>query len=92
MDFLKELALPQSLEHYHLVVLLAAISSMVFVPYVMFVLGSTIAGMTVAPAPPSIAAVAASSLITIIVVTALAAWFGAARPARRDENPSQELP
>lgn len=58
----------------------------------MFVLGSTIAGMTVAPAPPSIAAVAASSLITIIVVTALAAWFGAARPARRDENPSQELP
>jgi cytochrome c len=42
MDFLKDLALPQSTEHYHLVVLLAAISSMVFIPYVTFVLGSTV--------------------------------------------------
>lgn len=48
----------------------------------MFVLASTIFGMTVAPAPPSIRVVAASSLVTIIVVTALTTWFGAVRPAK----------
>ena len=49
----------------------------------MFVLASTISGMTVAPSPPSISIVAISSLITIIVVTALTAWFGAVRPMQR---------
>ena len=48
-----------------------------------FVLGSTIAGMTVAPAPPSISIVAASSLVTITVVTALAAWCGAVQTTDR---------
>ncbi len=41
MDVLKTLALPQSLEHYQLVVLLAAISSLVFIPYLAFALGSS---------------------------------------------------
>jgi len=49
----------------------------------LFVLGSTVAGMTVAPAPPSVATVAVSSLITIVVVTALASWFGAVQTAQR---------
>jgi hypothetical protein len=39
-------------------------------------LAFTIAGMTVAPPPPSVTAMAASSLITIVVVSALAAWLG----------------
>jgi cytochrome c len=42
MDFLKELALPQSLEHYKLVILLATISAVVFVPYISYVLGSSV--------------------------------------------------
>jgi hypothetical protein len=37
---------------------------------------STVVGMTVAPAPPSVVAMAASSLITIVVVSALAGWLG----------------
>lgn len=36
----------------------------------------TVAGMTVAPAPPSVAAMAGSSLVTIIVVCVLAFWLG----------------
>lgn len=36
----------------------------------------TVLGMTVAPAPPSVTAMAASSLITIVVVCALAGWLG----------------
>jgi membrane-bound metal-dependent hydrolase YbcI (DUF457 family) len=50
----------------------------------MFVLASTIFGMTVAPSPPSVSIVAISSLITTIVVTALAAWLGAVRPKQRN--------
>ena len=42
MEFLKDIALPQSIEHYKLVVLIAAISSMIFLPYIGFVLGSII--------------------------------------------------
>jgi hypothetical protein len=38
--------------------------------------GQTIAGMTVAPAPPSPQAMAASSLVTLLVVCALAGWLG----------------
>lgn len=42
----------------------------------LFILGFTVVGMTVAPAPPSVFAMAASSLATIIVVSALAGWLG----------------
>jgi len=44
------------------------------------IMGSTIFGMTAAPAPPSIAAMAISSLIMILVVTCLAWWL--CRPFR----------
>jgi hypothetical protein len=40
MEFLKDIALPQSIEHYKLVVLIATISSVIFLPYIGFVLGS----------------------------------------------------
>jgi hypothetical protein len=40
------------------------------------VLVLTIAGMSVAPAPPSAIAMAASSLVTIVIVCALAGWAG----------------
>jgi len=39
-------------------------------------LAFTVAGMTVAPPPPSAFAMAASSLVTLIVVCALAWWIG----------------
>jgi len=39
----------------------------------------TIVGMTVAPPPPSPIAMAASSLVTLLVVCALFAWIGMAR-------------
>ena len=42
---------------------------------VLVVLLFTIVGMTVAPPPPSAFAMAASSIVTIAVVCALAAWF-----------------
>lgn len=42
----------------------------------LFIIASTVAGMTVAPPPPSIAAMAESSLVTIAVVCALAGWLG----------------
>ena len=42
MEFLKNIALPQSIEHYKLVVLIAAISSVIFLPYIGFALGSII--------------------------------------------------
>ena len=49
-------------------------------------LAFTIAGMTIAPAPPTAQAMAASSLVAIIMVCGLAAWLGsrnrAAEPAR----------
>ena len=38
----------------------------------------TVAGMTVAPAPPSALAMAGSSLVTLVVVCALACWLGMA--------------
>ena len=44
------------------------------------VMGFTTLGMTVAPPPPSVTAMAASSLVTIIVVCTLAGWLGK-RPA-----------
>jgi hypothetical protein len=45
----------------------------------LLVLGFTVAGMTVAPPPPSVVAMAASSLATIILVSALAGWLGKLR-------------
>ena len=45
------------------------------------VLVFTIAGMTVAPPPPSVAAMAGSSLVTILLVALLVGW--AARPTKR---------
>jgi hypothetical protein len=36
----------------------------------------TVFGMTVAPAPPSVDAMAAVSLITVLIVVALAWWLG----------------
>jgi MFS family permease len=42
MDFLTTLALPQSLEHFHLVVLLAALSALVFLPYLAIAIGTSI--------------------------------------------------
>ncbi len=39
-------------------------------------LAFTIAGMTVAPPPPSVTAMASSSLVTIVIVCALVGWLG----------------
>jgi hypothetical protein len=39
-------------------------------------LGFTIVGMTVAPPPPSVDAMAAASLITVLIVVVLARWLG----------------
>jgi hypothetical protein len=47
------------------------------------VVGFTVAGMTVAPAPPSVVAMAASSLGTIVAVSVLAGWLG--KPSRQQE-------
>jgi len=40
------------------------------------VLASTLIGMTVAPPPPSVSAMAMTSLVTIVLVCALAGWIG----------------
>lgn len=40
------------------------------------VLAFTVVGMTVAPPPPSVFAMAVTSLITIVIVCALAGWLG----------------
>ena len=42
----------------------------------LIILAFTVIGMTVAPPPPSIAAMAATSLVTIAVVCAIACWLG----------------
>ena len=42
----------------------------------LLLLGLTIAGMTIAPPPPSALAMAASSLLTLVVVCALCLWLG----------------
>ena len=43
------------------------------------VLASTVVGMTVAPPPPSVSAMAVTSLVTIAAVCALAGWIGKLR-------------
>lgn len=45
---------------------------------VVVALGSTISGMTIAPPPPSVPIMAATSLATLVIVCALVAWL--ARP------------
>ena len=47
------------------------------------ILAFTVVGMTVAPAPPSVAAMAISSLITVLFVVALACWLGKIPGERR---------
>jgi hypothetical protein len=42
----------------------------------LLLLGFTVAGMTIAPAPPSARAMAGSSLVTLVIVCALACWLG----------------
>jgi hypothetical protein len=42
----------------------------------LLIIGFTVVGMTVAPPPPSVVAMAASSLVTIVFVGALAGWLG----------------
>jgi hypothetical protein len=44
-------------------------------------LAFTVVGMTVAPAPPSPQAMAATSLATLALVVAAAGWLGRRRPA-----------
>jgi len=46
------------------------------------IFGFTVAGLTVAPPPPSALAMAGSSLVTLVVVCLLVAWL--ARPAKSD--------
>jgi cytochrome c len=41
MEFLKDIAIPQSMEHFHLLVLVATLSSLVLIPYLGFVIGSS---------------------------------------------------
>jgi hypothetical protein len=46
----------------------------------LLVLALTVAGMTVAPPPPSATAMAASSLVTLAVICVLAGWLGKLPP------------
>jgi hypothetical protein len=46
---------------------------------VLIVLVSTIVGMTIAPPPPSVTAMAVSSLLTLLVVCGLVAWIDSKR-------------
>lgn len=48
----------------------------------LFVLAFTVAGMTIAPAPPSSLAMAGSSLITLVAVCGLFCWLGRRVPKR----------
>jgi len=50
--------------------------SMALALLTVLLLAFTIAGMTVAPAPPSPQAMATSSLATLVIVCALACWLG----------------
>lgn len=52
-------------------------------PLSLFILAFTIVGMTVAPTPPSVPVMAASSLATIIVVAALVGWLAKLPPETR---------
>ncbi|MEK6755973.1 MAG: c-type cytochrome [Bacteroidota bacterium] len=41
MDFLKQLALPQAVEHFHLLLLVGGLIAVVFLPYLAFLLGAS---------------------------------------------------
>ena len=41
MDFLKDLALPQSTEHFHVLILIGALISAILYPYLGFLFGSS---------------------------------------------------
>jgi hypothetical protein len=58
----------------------------------MAALAFSVLGMTVAPAPPSAAAMAITSLINIAVVCALAAWLGRASPAAIADQTKAQSP
>ena len=45
MEFLKDIAIPQSLEHFRLLVLITTLSSLVLIPYLGFVTGSSLLSM-----------------------------------------------
>lgn len=51
----------------------------------LFILVSTVAGMTIAPAPPSVSAMAGTSLVTILVVCVLASWLGRSPQGSRND-------
>jgi hypothetical protein len=53
----------------------------------MLLLAFTVVGMTIAPPPPSVSAMAVSSLVTVVVVSALTGWF--ARPSRAELHGSR---
>jgi hypothetical protein len=55
----------------------------------LLILAFTVVGMTIAPAPASVLAMAASSLVTLVVVCALACWVGRLPTALRAPVPSQ---
>ena len=48
----------------------------------LLIVGFTVVGMTVAPPPPSVVAMAGSSLVTIVIVSAVAGWLGRATHER----------
>lgn len=45
MEFLKDLAVPQSLEHFQLLVLVSSLCTLVLIPYLCFALGSSIVSL-----------------------------------------------
>ena len=51
------------------------------------ILAFTVIGMTIAPAPPSAAAMAATSLATIVAVVAIVTWLGRAQGAEVARTP-----
>jgi len=61
---------------------LARVKTLSLAALSLLLLGFTVAGMTVAPPPPSALAMAGSSLITLIVVCALTTWLGRLPHAR----------
>jgi hypothetical protein len=56
----------------------------------LIILGFTVAGMTVAPPPPSPLAMAGSSLVTLVAVCALFAWFGRSPAEGRPKPPAAQ--
>jgi hypothetical protein len=55
---------------------LSRIKSLALTALTLFILAFTVVGMTIAPPPPSARAMAGSSLVTLIVICALACWLG----------------